>query len=130
MLDIATAATADPKSLAMAANCLGHEYAQVIAKVWENTDRTFAEEAQEHLQGVPERFRLDAGTLGSAAARALRGALYRDVRIYREGERGRIEATTRDGSTHEFPIDPAGMQPSLNASGIDSYPVHERRGIP
>ena len=121
VLDIATAATADPKSLAMAANCLSHEYAQVIAKVWENTDRTFEEEAQEHLQGVAEPFRLDSGTLGSAAARALRGALYRDVRIYREGERGRIEATTRDGSSHEFHIDRAGIQLSLNASGIDSY---------
>lgn len=121
VLDIATAATADPRSLAVAANCLGHEYAQVIAKVWEKTDRTFEEEAREHLQGMPESSRLDTRTLGSAAARALRSSLYRDVRIYREGDRGKIEATTRGGATHQFAIEPAGIQLSLNASGIDTY---------
>lgn len=121
VFDIATAAESDPGALAVAANCLTQQYANVIAGIWKLSRRRFAQEATDYLAGVPEGFRIDPETLGGRAARSLGASLYRSVRIHAEHGIGTVEATTGAGHVNRFAFAAAEFDAGLEACGMGAY---------
>ena len=121
VFDMATAAHSDPGALAVAANCLTHQYANVIAGIWKLSRRRFADDAGRYLAGVPERFRIDPEALGERAARAIAASLYRSVRIHAEHGKGTVEATTGGGHVNRFAFPAEEFEAGLKTSGIGIY---------
>ncbi len=121
MFDVATAAQSEPGALAIAANCLSHQYANVIAQIWTLSRRRFTEDAGRFLAGVPDRFRIEAEALGERAARALGDALYRGVRIHAEHGMGTVEATTSGGHANHFSFAAEDFDAGLEACGMAAY---------
>ena len=121
VFDMATAAHSDPGALAVAVNCLTHQYANVIAGIWKLSRRRFASEATDYLAGVPEPFRIDPQSLGERAARAIEDSLYRSVLIQAEHGIGTVEATTGGGHVNRFAFRAEEFEAGLEASGIGIY---------
>lgn len=121
VFDVATADQSDPGALAIAANCLTHQYASVIAEIWRLSRRRFADDAGRFLVGVPDRFRIEPEAFGERAARALGDALYRSVRIRAEDGFGTVEATTGGGHVNRFAFEAADFESGLRSCGMAAY---------
>ncbi len=121
VFDMTTAERSDPGALAVAANCLTHQYANVIAGIWKLSRRRFAREARDYLVGVPDHLGIDPEALGERAARAIGDALYQSVRIHAEHGTGTVEAMARGGHTNRFTFAAAEFDSGLEACGMAAY---------
>ena len=86
VFDLIKANEHDPKALATAVNCRSRYDTEVTALTLEHADATLERDARMQLVGAGEID--DPATLGTQAGAALRGAVYRHVAIWTEGETG------------------------------------------
>ena len=85
----------------------------------ENADATLERDARTQLIGAGEID--DRVTLGTQAGAALRGALYRDVAIWTQGEGAVVECRTRSGAVLRTTIPPGEIDRGLDESGIGHH---------
>ena len=119
VFDLIKAAEHDPRALAAAVNCHSDYETEVRALMLENADATLEHDAPVQLVGVGTID--DRATLGTQAGAALRGALYRDVAIWTEGEGAIIECRTRSGGVHRIAIAAGEIDRGLDESGIGHH---------
>ena len=117
--DLIKAAEHDPRALAAAVNCHSQYDTEVTALTLENADATLERDARTQLVGAGEID--DPATLGTQAGAALRGAVYRDVAIWTEGEQAIVESRTYSGGIHRTAIAPGEIDRRLDESGIGHY---------
>ena len=82
-------------------------------------DATLERDARTQLVGAGEID--DPATLGTQAGAALRGAVYRHVAIWTEGEQAIIECRTYSGAIHRIAIAPGEIDRTLDESGVGHY---------
>ena len=109
----------DPEALAAAVNCHSRYDTGVTALTLENADATLERDARVQLVGAGE---IDnPTTLGTQAGAALRGAVYRDVAIWTEGEEAVVECRTYSGAAHRTAIAPGDIDLALDESGVGHH---------
>ena len=119
VFDLIKAAEHDSRALAAAVNCRSLHDTEVTALTLENADATLERDARTQLVGAGEID--DPATLGTQAGAALRGAVYRHVAIWTEGERAIVECRTCSGGIHRTAIAPGEIDRGLDASGIGHH---------
>ena len=119
VFDLIKANEYDPKALAAAVNCRSQYDTQVTALTLEQADATLERDARTQLVGAGEID--DPAMLGTQAGAALRGAVYRHVAIWTEGEQARIECRTNSGAIHRTTIPSGQIDRTLDESGIGHY---------
>ena len=119
VFDLIKAAEHDPRALAAAVNCRSRYDTEVTALTLENADATLERDAHMQLVGAGEID--DPATLGTQAGAALRGAVYRDVAIWTEGEQAIVECRTYGGGIHRTAIAPGEIDRRLDESGVGHY---------
>ena len=98
------------------------EFTEVTALTLENADATLERDARLQLVGAGEID--DPASLGTQAGAALRGAVYRHVAIWTEGERDIVECRTYSGGVHRTAAIGSGeIDRRLDESGVG----HHRR---
>ena len=117
--DLIKAAEHDPRALAATVNCHSQYDTEVTALTLENADATLERDARTQLVGAGEID--DPSTLGTQAGAALRGAVYRHVAIWTEGEQAIIECRTNSGAIHRTAIAPGEIDRTLDESGVGRY---------
>ena len=121
VFDFASASKGDPGALAIATNCLTKQYAGVIGTIWKTSNKRFANDAADYLEGVTPGWRRDTRTLGDQAAEAMEGATYERLQVHARAGTGRIVATCRNGHVNVFEIPRGRFDETLDSSGIESY---------
>ena len=119
VFDLIKADEHDPRALAAAVNCHSWHDTEVRALMLENADATLERDVRAQLIGAGEID--DRATLGTQAAAALRGAVYRDVAIWTEGEGAIVECRTRSGAVLRTAIAPGDIDRGLDESGIGHH---------
>ena len=119
VFDLIKASEHDPKALATAVNCRSRYDIEVTALTLERADATLERDARAQLVGAGEID--DPATLGTQAGAALRGAVYRHVAIWTEGEGALIECRTNSGGVHRTVIAPGEIDRTLDESGVGHY---------
>ena len=119
VFDLIKAAEHDPRALAAAVNCHSWHDTEVRALMLENADATLERDARTQLIGVGEID--DRATLGTQAGAALRGALYRGVAIWTQGEGAIVECRTYSGAVLRTAIAPGEIDRGLDESGIGHH---------
>ena len=119
VFDLIKAAEHDPRALAAAVNCHSLYDTEVTALTLENADATLERDARLQLVGAGEID--DPATLGTQAGATLRGAVYRHVAIWTEGEQALIECRTAGGAIHRTAIAPGEIDRTLDESGVGHY---------
>ena len=119
VFDLIKANEHDPKALATAVNCRSLYDTEVTALTLEHADATLERDARTQLVGAGEID--DPATLGTQAGAALRGAVYRHVAIWTEGEQAIIECRTYSGAIHRIAIAPGEIDRTLDESGVGHY---------
>ena len=119
VFDLIKANEHDPKALATAVNCRSRYDTEVTALTLEHADATLERDARTQLVGAGE---IDGpATLGTQAGTALRGAVYRHVAIWTEGEQAIIECRTNSGAIHRTAIASGEVDRRLAESGVGHY---------
>ena len=121
VFDFIKAAELDPQALATAVNCRTRYDIEVIAITWERTDATLEHEATDQLRGVPKEMAEDPRTLGTDAAKAVRGAVYRHIGVGTDGDQAVVETRTSSGATHRIEMAADQIDHTLAQSGIGLY---------
>ena len=121
VFDFIKAAELDPQALAAAVNCRTRYDIEVIAITWERTNPTLERDAAEQLRGVPDPMAEDLGTLGTEAAKAIRGAVYRHVSVRTNGNQGVVETRTNSGATHRIEMAADQIDDMFTQSGLGLY---------
>ena len=119
VFDLIKANEHDPKALATAVNCRSRYDTEVTALTLEHAVATLERDARMQLVGAGEID--DPATLGTQAGAALRGAVYRHVAIWTEGEQAIVECRTNSGAIHRTAIAPGEIDRRLDESGIGHY---------
>ena len=97
------------------------QYARVIGTIWKTSNKRFANDAADYLEGVTPGWRRDTRTLGDQAAEAMESATYERLQVHARAGTGRIVATCRNGHVNVFEIPRGGFDETLDSSGIESY---------
>ncbi len=104
----------------LAVNCHSLYDTEVTALTLENADATLERDAGMQLVGAGEID--DPATLGTQAGAALRGAVYRHVAIWTEGEWAIVECRTYSGGVHRTAaIGPGEIDRRLDESGVGHH---------
>ena len=119
VFDLIKADEHDPKALATAVNCRSRYDTEVTALTLRNADATLERDARTQLVGAGEID--DPATLGTQAGAAMRGAVYRHVAIWTEGEQAIIECRTNSGAVHRTAMVPGELDRKLDESGVGHY---------
>ena len=119
VFDLIKAGEHDPRALAAAVNCRSRYDTEVTALTLENADANLERDARTQLVGAGEID--DPATLGTQAGAALRGAVYRDVAIWAEGEQAIVECRTYSGGIHRTAIAGSEIDRRLDESGIGHH---------
>ncbi len=119
VFDLIKANEHDPRALAAAVNCRSLYDTEVTALTLENADANLERDARTQLVGAGEID--DPATLGTRAGAALRGAVYRDVTIWAEGEQAIVECRTYSGGIHRTAMAAGEIDRRLDESGIGHH---------
>ena len=119
VFDLIKANEHNPRALATAVNCRSRYDTEVTALVLEHADATLERDVRMQLVGAGEID--DPATLGTQAGAALRGAVYRHVAIWTEGEEAIIECCTYSGGVHRIAMTPGEIDRTLDESGVGHY---------
>ena len=129
LYDLAVAATAAPRALAIAVNALaGHDIRWRLVS-WDVERRKFAEEGSHELHGVPSRYEAIRADPAEHAKRAVMAAVYRHVRLLARDGAAVVETENgfgRGTRTHDGLGDLAerfeedGINALLAAAGADA----------
>lgn len=116
VFDLIVAAELDPHALATAVNCRNPRETEVVATTFEEANAALGRDARHQLVGTGEIS--DPETLGTQAAAAIRGAVYRHVAVRTEGPLGIIETTTNSGTARRIKMIQAEVERKLAESGL------------
>ena len=116
IFDLIKAAELDPHALASAVNCRSRRETEVVATTFEEANATLGRDARYQLVGAGEIN--DPDTLGTQAAAAIRGAVYRHVTVRTEGPLGIVETTTNSGEARRIEMMQAEVDRKLAESGL------------
>ena len=116
VFDLMVAAELDPHALATAVNCRSPRETEVVATTFEEANAALGRDARHQLVGTGEIS--DPETLGTQAAAAIRGAVYRHVAVRTEGPLGIIETTTNSGTARRIKMMQAEVERKLAESGL------------
>ncbi|MCY4122651.1 MAG: hypothetical protein OXG72_17215 [Acidobacteria bacterium] len=119
VFDLIKANERDPKALATAVNCRSRYDTEVTALTLEHADATLERDARTQLVGAGEID--DPATLGTQAGATLRGAVYRHVAIWTEGEQALIECRTASDAIYRTAVAPGEIDRTLDESGVGHY---------
>ena len=114
VFDLIKAEEIDPHALATAVNCRSRRETEIIATGFEEANAALGGDARHQLVGAGEIN--DPETLGTQAAAAIRGAVYRHVTIRTEGPLGIVETTTNSGTARRIKM----MQPEVDRKLAES----------
>ena len=121
VFDFIKARDLDPQALAIAVNSQTRQEVEVISINLELANATLGGKAKEQLRGVPDRFAENHDTLGTRAAEAIRGAVYRHVAVSAEDGHGLVHTRTNSGATHRIEIPGDRIDEAFTASGLTQY---------
>ena len=124
VFDLMMAAEHDPRALAAAVNCHSLYDTEVTALTLENADATLERDARLQLVGAGEIN--DPATLGTQAGAALRGAVYRHVAIWTEGERAIVECRNYGGGVYRTVMAPGEIDRGRSATRAASATTSAR----
>ena len=116
VFDLIKAAELDPHALAAAVNCRNRRETEVVATGFEEANAALGRDAHHQLVGAGEIN--DPETLGTQAAAAIRGAVYRHVTVRTEGPLGIVETTTNGGTARRIKMMQAEVERKLAESGL------------
>ena len=116
VFDFIRAAELDPHALATAVNCRSRRETEVIATTFEEANAALRRDARRQLVGAGEI--TDPETLGTQAAAAIRGAVYRHLRVRTEGPLGIVETTTNSGTARRIEMMLTEVERKLAESGL------------
>lgn len=138
LYDLAVAATAAPRALAIAVNALaGHDIRWRLAS-WEMEREKFAEEGSLELHGVPPRYEAIRADPANHAGHAVMAAVYRYVRLLAHDGVAVVETENRFGRetrTCDSPDDLAerfeedGINAVLAAAGTDPERIRRETAV-
>ena len=124
VFDFIKAAALDPQALATAVNCRTRYDIEVIAITWERTDATLEHEATDQLRGVPKEMAEDPRTLGTDAAKAVRGAVYRHISVGTDGDQA-VGGNAARLAKASHTARPAGLSVRRAPSSLTAFPGSE-----
>ena len=116
VFDLIKAEEINPHALATAVNCRSRRETEIIATGFEEANAALEGEARHQLVGAGEIN--DPETLGTQAAAAIRGAVYRHVTIRTEGPLGIVETTTNSGTARRIKMMQPEVERKLAESGL------------
>ena len=119
VVDLIKARDLDSRALASAVNCQTRYRTEVIAAAFERANVALERDVGEQIVGAGEI--QDAATLGTQAAEAVLGAVYRHVTVRTEGGLGIVEARTDSGAMHRTEMMEHEIDSKLTESGLDHY---------
>ncbi len=119
VFDFIRAAEFDPHALAAAVNCRSRRETEVIAIGFEEANAALGRDARHQLVGAGEIN--DPETLGTQAAAAIRGAVYRHVTVRTEGSLEIIETATNSGAVRRIEMMQPDADRKLAESGLTEH---------